>query len=362
MKVLIAYQINSSTDNPFVEILYNYFVRSGIEVVASVKEFWEASVSKYDIIHFHWPEEVVGWNVSDTSVLSRLRTRIGSYKEARVKLVYTRHNAIPHYGNTIITEAYKIIEEYSDVVVHMANYSLCEFQQKYPNSRNVIIPHHLYEGRGEDNVSQLVAREKLNLPANSFIILCSGKFRKWEEVRMVLKSFFQFKDKRKLLLAPRLLPGFSPNSNHSNKFKRRVSKLGYRALTSLLRKLHVIAGNNEHIVAEALFYLQLSASDVLLIQRKQILNSGNLPLAFLFRKPVVGPDAGNVGEILRITGNPVFDPMKTGTIVDALNKIKDECFDLGQHNFEYAKKHWSISIVGQEYIELYSKLTRNCKP
>lgn len=47
----------------------------GIEAISSVDEFWNPSRS-YDIIHIHWPEEVVGWNVNDVDIDKRLETRL----------------------------------------------------------------------------------------------------------------------------------------------------------------------------------------------------------------------------------------------------------------------------------------------
>jgi len=38
-----------------------------------------------------------------------------------------------------------------------------------------------------------------------------------------------------------------------------------------------------------------------------ILNIGNVFLCFTFARQVIGPDIGNIGEVLKITGNPVYD-------------------------------------------------------
>jgi glycosyltransferase involved in cell wall biosynthesis len=356
MKVLIAYEINASTDNPFVEILYNYFVRSGIEVVASVKEFWDAPDPNYDIIHFHWPEEVVGWNVSDPSVLSRLRNRIGFYKAARVRFVYTRHNSIPHYGNPIITEAYKIIEESADVVIHMAKFSCRDFLQKYPGSANLVIPHHIYEEKYAGNLSQQEARKSLGIPSSAHVVLSFGKFRNWEEVKMVLKAFLRFRDKNTFLLAPRLLPFFDPFPAKGCFVNRLLSKAGYHFLVCLFDKFRILGGCNNQILTDAELELQLTVADTVFIQRKKILNSGNLPLAFLFGKVVIGPDVGNVGEILKETGNPVFDPINESTIVAALSIAKVQSLAIGKVNLKYAQQHWSIDVVGGRYLELYKSL------
>ena len=57
-----------------------------------------------------------------------------------------------------------------------------------------------------------------------------------------------------------------------------------------------------------------AVSDVVFIQRCVILNSGVVPMAFLFGRGVVGPDSGNVGELLRVTANLVFSPSDQGSV------------------------------------------------
>lgn len=68
------------------------------------------------------------------------------------------------------------------MVVHMGQFSYDEFRQQYPQSHNVIIPHHIYENTYNENITQKEAREKLNLPLDKFIILAFGKFRLKDEI------------------------------------------------------------------------------------------------------------------------------------------------------------------------------------
>ena len=83
------------------------------------------------------------------------------------------------------------------------------------------------------------------------------------------------------------------------------------------------------------------ASDLLMIQRKRILNSGNLPLAFLFKKVVIGPDYGNIRNILKESGNPTFNPDNTNSIVRALTQgYQMAQVHKGEDNYLYAKQHF----------------------
>ena len=66
MRVLFVYK-EKNGDNLFVPVIRTRLSVHGIEAISSVDEFWNPSRS-YDIIHIHWPEEVVGWNVNDVDV------------------------------------------------------------------------------------------------------------------------------------------------------------------------------------------------------------------------------------------------------------------------------------------------------
>ncbi|MDE6987255.1 MAG: glycosyltransferase, partial [Bacteroides acidifaciens] len=144
IKALIVFRENGDTDNLFVPILCDAIRMSGIDVRCSTKKFWDSDTA-YDIIHFQWPEEVVGWTCDNPDIIRRLEERICFFRSRGAHFIYTRHNVRPHYANEIISRAYDIIESQSDVVVHMGQFSRDEFAAKYPSSRNVVIPHHIYQ-------------------------------------------------------------------------------------------------------------------------------------------------------------------------------------------------------------------------
>ena len=100
MRVLFVYK-EKNGDNLFVPVIRTRLSVHGIEAISSVDEFWNPSRS-YDIIHIHWPEEVVGWNVNDVDIDKRLETRLRYFKEKGSRVYYTCHNLSPHYGSPCI--------------------------------------------------------------------------------------------------------------------------------------------------------------------------------------------------------------------------------------------------------------------
>lgn len=357
IKALIIFRENGETDNLFVPILCDAIRMAGINVRYSQKEFWESDTT-YDIIHFQWPEELVGWTCKDPDVIRRLKERIDFFRSRGTHFIYTRHNIHPHYANDIISRVYDIIESESDTVVHMGHYSQTEFIQKYPDSRNVIIPYHIYQYTYKEDISIERARQYLNLPQEAFVVTAFGKFRNREERRMLLGAFRDWDKERKLLIAPRLCPFSRRNNYGRNILKRWASRIGYYVLMPLLNRMFRLqAGANDEPIDECDLPYYMSASDVIFIQERNALNSVNIPLAFLFHKIVVGPNTGNIGELLKNTGNPTFNPNHKADIIRALKMAWQlSTWGKGEMNYTYALENMSIDKVGKQYAEVYRDL------
>lgn len=278
--------------------------------------------------------------------------------------MYTRHNVRPHDADEVTGRAYDIIEEQSDVVVHMGRYSRDEFAAKHADSRNVIIPHPIYQYTYKEDISMERARQYLNLPQEAFIVTSFGKFRNREERRMVTGAFRKWDEAKKFLLAPRLYPFSRFNRYGSNFFKRWTSRTGYYLLIPLLNRLRRMhtgtrmhAGASDEPIDNCDLPYYMAASDVIFIQRKDILNSASIPLAFLFHKVVIGPNIGNIGEILQDTGNPVFHPDNKFDIIRALEAARQlSARRKGEDNYAYAIENMNSGKIGKEYAELYRNL------
>ena len=352
-KILIVYNVQNE-DNLFVPLLYRTLQQLNPNIRCSQKEFWFTK-EKTDIIHFHWPEEVIDWNCPETNtkILQQLVDRITYFKSQGCKFIYTCHNLSPHHGNSIVSKAYRLIEENSDCIVHMGNYSYNILSQKYPEKIHMIIPHHIYENSYNKHISQAEARRKLKIPINKTVITAFGSFRNIDEMSMVLKAYLKSNLRHKYLLAPRLYPF----SKHPKKkpLKQIMAWIFYQMLIPVFNRFfNIQGGENDQIISNDLLPYYLIASDVVFIQRNKILNSGNIPLAFLFQKVVIGPDCGNAGELLRKTGNPVFNPNAISSITAALqNAITLNLQHQGEANYQYALKHFNLEITANQYITIY---------
>ncbi|KAA3931828.1 glycosyltransferase family 1 protein, partial [Bacteroides ovatus] len=228
---------------------------------------------------------------------------------------------------------------------------------RYPDSQNTVIPHHIYQYTYKEDISVERARQYLNLSQDAFIVTAFGKFRNREEIRMVLGAFRSWNEERKMLLAPRLYP-FSRHNNYGRNFlKRWISRAGYYLFMPLFNRIYKLqAGANDELIDNCDLPYYMAASDVIFIQRKDILNSGNVPLAFLYHKVVVGPKVGNIGELLSETGNPTFNPDNKKDILRALEEARRlAAWGQGEVNYTYGMENMSIHKVGQAYAQTYKQ-------
>jgi hypothetical protein len=104
--------------------------------------------------------------------------------------------------------------------------------------------------------------------------------------------------------------------------------------------------------------IYLEAADVLFIPRRRVLNSGNIALGMTFGRVVVGPDSFNVGEILKVTRNPVFDPELPETAADAVRegfRLAEEG-TVGESNRRLAMSEWKPSVCAASYVRFFEQL------
>lgn len=357
MKVLIVYDIGPQSDNPFVRLLAEALRDAGCEAVCSTAEF-HTRADAYDVVHIQWPEALFGWHRPDRTQLAAVEAILRRLRERGVGIVYTRHNAAPHRGDELVAEGYRIVERYADAVVHLGDASRRELTARGTPEEQLqeVIPHHIYEGLYDTALPGAEARRMLDIPQRSFVLLAFGTFRHPDERRLVWGAFRRLRCRRKYLLAPRLFP-----YTYRSRWRTGLRRLATRSLYLAVRALTALAPcritSADWMIPDAELPRYLAAADVLMIQRTNILNSGNVTLGFLFGKVVAGPDCGNVGEMLRATGNPVFNPADPHSVDRALSEAaRLAAAGHGARNRAYALENLTLRRTAQRYAALYEKL------
>lgn len=348
MKVLMVIDSKFS-GNPFISTLCQQLNKKNIDTTMSLEKLW-SSAGDYDIIHFHWPEAIYRWRSNITAdEVTYLDKTINKAKQKGTKIVITCHNLKPHTINTQnVISIYEIIYKYADLFLHMGNYSLQYLISRYPYAKHCILPHHIYNSIYKFDKSKTECRNILGLEQSKCNILCFGEFRNSKERKTIIKLTNKFKNQNIIFTTP----GFY----RKKIITRRIWEIPQRIINTIYYKALGIKFNN-HFLNEKITETYFCAADIVLIQRLQILNSGNLPMAYAAGKIVVGPNIGNVGEILLQTENPVFDPNNLDSISRAINKaIELQKTNLGFNNKEYAIKNWSEEMITEKLIQYYTEI------
>lgn len=362
MKVLIILDKNPYQYlNPFVYTLidgiksqFNDFDWNwGVDV------FWTDECLNYDIIHIQWP------NLFESTMNGQFTPhdfveRILYLKSKGIKIVTTCHNLEPHYQNDNIgVELYTLSYLYSDYIIHLGRYSLDLFKEKYPNSKNVLIPHHIYDTVYNKVMNKQECLAKLNLDKSKKYILCFGAFRSNEERELVIRLSKMTHQQNIMILAPAFYSVIFRKSNWKRyHVKYLLSYLVRRILYIVYKfKYKSIYFERKEIGDDRLIYFY-GACDIALIHRTKILNSGNVPLAFLMKKVVVGPDTGNVGVLLREMGNPTFDCNDLSTLYIGVKKALEleQNSNLGVSNYNFAMQEFNTKKISKALYNLYKEM------
>lgn len=360
MRVLVA-NIPLPANRFLVDL--NEALGKHLEVVQSSDAFWEMN-GKFDIVHFHFPEYLTfdhqdAYREGLTEDLIKETSKRLEHWAKRAKLVVTRHVLLPHDAleDPMWERMYAEFYRYMNGVIHFANASIEEFKTRYgtidwfrgSEPQHVIIPHHNYASLPNE-VSRTEARSRLRIPQDAKVMLVFGAIRNEEEKELIFTTFHGLRLRGKLLLVSR-----------GREQLREISwirlKYWVRDLTRLYYRIHPAYCFNYAFVEEEDTQLYLNAADILFIPRLWVLNSGNITLGMTYGKVVVGPNAWDVGELLRETGNPVFDPDRPETAVAAVEegfRLAAEG-NLGQFNRDKAFAEWSVERCADAYVDFYRR-------
>ena len=337
--------------NPFVSVLAKRLkeIAPETEIVLGISTFWSDEIFSCDIVHIHWPEILIR---ESGKTPAELRERLAEIKSHNGKIVATCHNITAHYAKfSWQKDAYTIVYNACDLILHMGNHSLNLFKEMYPDSKNVILPHHVYDDRYNELISKQDAAKKLGLNPKTTYILCLGAFRDNQERELLLGLSGFLKKKSIKILAPSFYIAPKPRNLRAI---IRIFMLRLREIKLNLQKNIITCSK---FISDDEIPLMGAVADIMLLQRIAILNSGNLPMGFHLGKVVVGPNTGNVGEQLIQTGNPAFDINRPESLSESIEKgLELAKAGLGARNKDFARQHLSSTVIAQQLHHYYKQL------
>jgi len=345
MKILLAHDVPTDGDgNPYtLQLLHSLETHNEVEAVQHGTSWMGVPEAKFDIVHVQWPEGLTKWSEPDADQLDFVQHALARWSKESV-VVATIHNEHPHHQDTAsYRKLYRSVYAFADGIIHLGNQSREVVRRRYKKelqaANETVIPHGNYDWFPNE-VCRAEARRQVAIEEENSVFLCFGKIRHPDELQLLWQGFAQADVSGKhLLLAGRLPGGWTQ---------------------SWVRALLWIKSNvtleEKFVKAQDVQYF-LNAADVLIIPRIESLNSGGVSLGFTFGCVVVGPDVGVIGEMLRETGNPIFDPRSAQSVAEALQKanqlVKTE---KPKQNQKIAEQDLSWERVSNEHIKFYKSL------
>ena len=346
MQVLIP--LDKESGNSYV---FDLVKRMGNDanVFIGIDYFYDFNLS-FDIIHIQWPEAFFNWQVPTDEQLKDLDDNLQRWQGKKSKIVITLHNEKSHKFNLNNQKLYEIVYKYVNAVVHLGEYSYQNFSKFFEKKgiKHSIVYHSLYVDF-PNAIKRSEARKCLGIDDDKFVILCFGTLRNIDEYNLLLHAFKKIKVKNKFLLTNGWRTLFPI-------FKEPLKRIKHELFTSFSQISARNKLNNEFVNNENV-QIYLNASDLIFISRLDTLNSGNVFLGFTFGKVVVGPESGNIGEILNKTGNPTFNPKEMDSVVAALNQgVALSKSNKGNENYEYGMKYLHPIDAAKKHLQLYNEL------
>lgn len=275
-----------TTGNPYTCLLAEHLQQEHVEV-RSLQELQDINGKKHNIIHIHWPEQLL---FSSTALRTAIKStlvlaRLWVAKRRGVRIVWTGHNVWPHrkkfrkwYRRKAIEAFLKLV----DGVVHLSDTGHRLIENEFPclNGKPFIRVDHGDLSPAYPPVKYSAARQRLGIDANKRIWLLFGRLKEYRDVLSVVAAF------NRAGLPDNMLFICGPCSDATLKKKIEEAADTSEAIEVDLRLLSPL---------ELSTYL--SACDIVLQPFTEILHSGSVHLALGYNRRVMAPRRGSLTEL-----------------------------------------------------------------
>lgn len=308
MKILVA-----TDDLTFSVSLSHAYKAAGHQVSAGLPELY-LGLRDFDLIHFHWPEELTGWAMPPSPrAMRRLLDRMDALKPA-AKMVCTVHNLLPHADRGGESEAlYTAFYARMDVIGHFHESSRDAVVARFPDipaSKHLVHGMQDFANLRAHATGKAAARARLGIPADVTVITAVGQLRSMGELGLLSDAV------AKPGLPPvHLIRAFRPPnvSSIADRARRKYLMRSFARLPGV-----ALDGYLEDVDLVAV----CQAADIIMIPRlENHLNSGVLPLAMTFGTGVVAPDCGVFRETLSGSMNELYAAGDPDAMAKAITRL-----------------------------------------
>lgn len=248
-------------------------------------------------------------------------------------LVFTVHDPVHHLGAPFyIRLSDKILIKNSDALIVLSKLGKAQLKSKGVAQEKIFhIPHGVYSFFLQWR-SKNVQQEK--------VILFFGRIEKYKGLDFLIKAFFR---------ASVDLPGW------------KLVIAGSGDLTPVepdLRHPRIEVINR--FISDAEVAALMERSSMVVLPYSEATQSGVIPIAYAFSKPVIAMNVGSLGEmVLHGETGLLVPPDNLGELVQAIKLLANNDLlsrQMGRYAFEWGNKEWGWEGIAQKHIDVYSKI------
>lgn len=308
----------------YTTCLNNALQRAGHEVIRAP---WSGkwllkSMRSVDLAVLHWPSYLY----HDTK--SRVRTALGLLRMSivlallrlrGVRIIWIAHNLYPHDGGKSLLShrlgRWVVTRLAWRIGVH-SRYASNVVQSEFsvPANKIVLIEHGNWIGYYRDDIARSDARQRLGIPADTYLYLFIGLCRPYKNLESLVESMGRNKDDSKLWIV-----GKFPSTEYFEEINGSAQQQGAGRIT--LRN---------GFIADDDMQVYLNASDCVVLPYRDILTSGAAMLALSFGKPVVAPRLGGMPEVIVDECGVLYDADSPNGLLEAMHKARARRYDQAQ--------------------------------
>jgi glycosyltransferase involved in cell wall biosynthesis len=301
--------------------------------------------SRYDVIHYQWPEEYTGYRTPPT------RDQLAKIEECLIwwnsnsTTILTVHNLYPHgrANDLAFRELYECFYRNTRVITHYSETSRRLVCDRYPIARDARhVVHH------PDGCEATIAiqkqrgsrRKELGIGEDEFVVLVFGQIRSLDEVKLLQRAYDLARIPRKrLLMAGKL--GLQIGS-----WRARLFAAQWRWW---LKQRNAFV--DSRFLPEDELSRFIDSSDVVVVPRLGGLNSAILFMGMAFGRLIIAPDCGAYPEQLSETRNLIYrtgDPVSFAARLEEASALDTD--SIGRENALIAAK-WKWRDICQASLE-----------
>ena len=363
MSILLPYNVSPNLDNKYLYYFWKSIKDENIDIISSTNS-WINKSKRYEAVIIHWPEYLpLSRKLSEFEFLRFTIHRLNYFKKFS-KIIYFVHNEKPHNSlKRIEKKLYEAVVYNSDLIFHFNQFSKDLFNLKYKlNKKQFVLSHGNYLKLDNKKSEKIQLYEDLKLIKKKKIVTTIGAIRNKGEFDLLYNFSREYlKEDCHFIYVGELAQDFH-NLESSGRFIEKLINLIFKEfrLKNFIKKYRIFRlkrfSKNIRVfsnrIPDNLLVEICKLSDILLIVRNESLNSGNISLGFSFGCYVVGPDIGNIGNILKENNNFVYNikDIKYNHIVS--KSIENLNSNIIENNRRTAIYNWDWRKLSKEFKEI----------